>query len=68
MALKMLEKDFDDRHKSYVAVIDQLTFMDVIIYNEISQVLCMYDYFQRNSRAPFFKKIMQENPEIIEEA
>lgn len=67
MTLKMLEKELDDRHKNYVAIIDQLTFIDIAVYNEISQVLCMYDYFMRNSRAPYFKKLLQENPEVREE-
>ena len=63
----MLEKELDDRHKTYVAVIDQLTFVDIAIFNELSQVLFLFDYFMRNSRAPYFKKMMNENPEIREE-
>ena len=67
MALQMLEKDLSSHQKSYVAVADQLTFMDIAIFNELSQVLFMFDYFQRTSRSQHFKKIMQEDPEIKEE-
>lgn len=44
-----------------------MTFIDIAIFNELSQTLAMYDHYQRTSRAPHFKKIVQDNPEIKEE-
>ena len=48
---------------TYLACDSQITMVDVILFNELSQVLFMYDYFKKFSTTAYAQKLREENEE-----
>lgn len=45
----------------YLASTEMITFLDLMVYNEISQVLFFYHNFKENSRSNMYKKFVSSN-------
>lgn len=53
-------------NRRYLFSQDQVTYVDIIIFHEISQILCMAHTFRLSSRSDYFKKLNQTEPDFEE--
>jgi len=51
----------------YLCSSDTLTFVDIMVYIEISQILGMFRVYITNTKAEAFRAKLKENPEWEEE-
>ena len=59
-ALKALQAKMAAQGASYIASKDQMTMMDIIFFNELSQVLYMYDHYKTYSQTDYAVKLRED--------
>jgi len=52
---------------TYIASADTLTYLDIMMYVEISQVLMLFHFFKNSSRSATYKKLIASNPDQEEQ-
>ena len=60
-AFKNLD-DFLGENKYFISS-PALTYFDIIVYNELSQILAMYERYRTDSKSILFKKLRAIDPE-----
>ena len=63
-SLRALDKDMQTC--LFMGQQESITFLDIMIYNELHQALIVYNHYKKNSKSQLFQEIIRENPDTTD--